>query len=342
VAAPAAKAAKAAPKKVVTSSRITIPTSFKVTSDKCSQAVHTVTLGGSGTRTSSVVLGGAEVLPFKYYEGKTGHRPAIAMDVFDIEPKGYPAPIEELFGKLLADPAAMAKHCVEELGAEIINVRLTGIHPENGDKSPEEAAEIVKSVLKAVGVPLIVTGTNHFEKNNAMFKLVASTFEGENLLLNWAETENHKTLAAAAMGYNHCIVAQSSIDVNMAKQLSILLTNMGVAENKIVIDPLTSALGYGLEYTYSVMERIRTSAFAGDAMLAMPMMVNAGFEVARTKESKAPAKDNPLWGDEKERGALIEIATATSLLNAGADLLVLDHPVAVRAMRQKIDEMTAS
>jgi acetyl-CoA decarbonylase/synthase complex subunit delta len=149
-------------------------------------------------------------------------------------------------------------------------------------------ADLIKDVLKAVGVPLIVTGTNHFEKNNAVMKRIAETFAGENLLLNWAETDNYKTIAAAAMGYNHCIVAQAPIDVNMSKQLNILLTNMGVAPEKIVIGPYTGALGYGLEYTYSVMERIRTSAFAGDAMFAMPMVTAPGYEVARTKESKAP------------------------------------------------------
>jgi acetyl-CoA decarbonylase/synthase complex subunit delta len=143
------------------------------------------------------------------------------------------------------------------------------------------------------------------------------------------------------MGYNHCIVAQAPIDVNMSKQMNILLTNMGVAPEKIVMDPYTGALGYGLEYTYSVMERIRTSAFSGDAMLAMPMLVTPGYEVARTKESKAPFSAFPLWGPEDERGALIEIATATSLLNAGADLLVMYHPVAARTMKRKIDEMTA-
>jgi len=327
--------------KAITSAKILLPTSFKLPEEKASQTIRTVTLGGSGTRTSAVTIGGAEALPFRHFEGKTGHRTAIAMEVFDQELRGYPQPLQEAYGKLLSDPAAMAKYCVEELGAELISVRLMGTHPDNGDKSPEESAELIKKVLKAVGVPLIITGTNHFEKNNAVMKHVAAAFAGENLLLNWAETDNYKTIAAAAMGYNHCIVAQAPIDVNMSKQMNILLTNMGVAPEKIVIDPYTGALGYGLEYTYSVMERIRTSAFAGDSMLAMPMLTTPGYEVARTKESKAPLSAFPLWGPESERGALIEIATATSLLNAGADLLVMYHPVAARTMKRKIDEMMA-
>jgi acetyl-CoA decarbonylase/synthase complex subunit delta len=337
-----AKPAIAAQKlKPFSSARIVLPSSFKVPEEGAGQAIHLVTLGGSGTRTSAVTIGGAEVLPFRHFEGKTGSRAAIAMEVFDQEFKGYPQSLHEAYGALLNDPAAMAKYCVEQLGADVISVRLIGTHPENGDRSPEASADLIKDVLKAVGVPLIVTGTNHFEKNNAVMKHIAATFAGENLLLNWAETDNYKTIAAAAMGYNHCIVAQAPIDVNMSKQLNILLTNMGVAPEKIVIDPYTGALGYGLEYTYSVMERIRTSAFAGDAMLAMPMMTAPGYEVARTKESKAPVSAFPLWGPEGERGALIEIATATSLLNAGADLLVMYHPVAARTMKRKIEEMTA-
>jgi acetyl-CoA decarbonylase/synthase complex subunit delta len=194
--------------------------------------------------------------------------------------------------------------------------------------------------LKAVGVPLIVTGPSHYDKNNAVMKQIASAFAGENLLLNWVETDNYKTIAATALGYNHCLVAQTPIDVNLAKQLNILLTNMGVPPEKIVIDTLTGALGYGIEYTYSVMERIRTSALLGDSMLAMPMLGTPGYEVARIKESKAPRSAFPLWGPEEERGALLEIATAMSLLNAGADLLIMYHPLAARTVQSKIAEMT--
>jgi acetyl-CoA decarbonylase/synthase complex subunit delta len=314
------------------------PRTFSVPAEKAALAVRAVTLGG-GTRTA-VTLGGAATLPFRHFEGDTGRRPVIAMEVFDSEPKGFPPSLRKVYGSLLAEPAAMARHCVEALGAEVISVRLPGTHPDSGDRSPEEAVAVVAAVLQAVKVPLIVTGPNHFEKNNAVMKQVAAAFPGENLLLNWVETDNYKTIAAAAMAYNHCVVAQSPIDVNMAKQLNILLTNMGVASDRILIDPLTGAVGYGLEYTYSVMERIRTAAFAGDAMLAMPMLGTPGYEVARTKESRAPQSAFPHWGPEDERGALLEIATAMCLLNAGSELVILYHPVAARTVKQKLIEMT--
>jgi acetyl-CoA decarbonylase/synthase complex subunit delta len=319
---------------------IVTPTSFSVPPEKVHVTIRTVRLGGSGTRTSAVTIGGAAALPFRHFEGDTGRPPVIAMEVFDAEPRGYPDSLRRAYAALLADPAAMARYCVEKLGADVISVRLAGTHPDHGDHSPEEAAAVVGAVLQAVGVPVIVTGPNHYEKNNAVMKHVAAACAGENLLLGWAETDNYKTLAAAALGYNHCLVAQSPIDVNMAKQLNILLTNMGVPADRIVMDPLTGAIGYGLEYTYSVMERSRTAAFTGDPMLAMPILGTPGYEVARTKESRAPRQAFPLWGPEEERGALLEIATAMSLLNAGADLLILYHPLAATTVKRKVAEMT--
>jgi acetyl-CoA synthase len=326
----------------ITSASIIVPTTFTVPAENGSGEVRTVSLGGSGTRTSSVTIGAASALPFRHYEGNTGHSPVIAMEVFDSPSKKLPQSLLDAYGDKINDPASMAKYCVEELGAEVISVRLDACHPDNGNRTCEEAAETVGGVLKAVGVPIIVTGTSHYEKNNEVMKQIASAFAGENLLLNWVETDNYKTIAASAMAYNHCLVCQTPIDVNMAKQLNILVTNMGLAPEKIVIDALTGALGYGLEYTYSVMERIRTAAFTGDTMLAMPMLGTPGFEVAKTKESKAPASSFPLWGPEGERGALLEIATAMSLLNAGADMLIMYHPTAAKTVKRKIEEMTSS
>ncbi len=323
----------------LTSAAIVTPVSFSVPNEKINCTVRAVTLGGSGTRTSAVTIGGAAALPFRHFEGDAGRRTAIAMEVFDEPPKGLPASLRAAYGSRLTDPPAMARYCVEKLGAAAISVRLWGAHPDNGNRPPEAAVEVVGAVLKAVHVPVIVTGPSHYEKSNAVLKAVAAAFAGENLLLNWVENDNYKTIAAAAMGYGHSIVAQAPIDVNMSKQLNILLTNMGVAPEKIVMDPMTGALGYGLEYTYSVMERIRTGAFTGDSMLAFPMLGTPGFEVARIKESKAPRSAFPLWGAEEERGALLEIATAMAQLNAGADLLILYHPVAAQTVMHKIDEM---
>ncbi len=250
---------------------IVLPKSIALALEKANIAVRTVTLGGTGTRTSSVTIGGAEVLPFRHFEGNVGRKPVVAMEVIDVPPKSYPGLLRDAYGDLLKDPAAMARYLVEKLGAEAISVRLATTHPDNGDISPEAAGNIVKEILSVVGVPVIVTGCSHFEKNNALMKHIASTFAGENLLLNWVETDNYKTIAATVMAYGHCLVAQTPIDVNMCKQLNILLTSMGVSADRILIDPLTSALGYGLEYTYSVMERMSSRVMALNGLRMMPL-----------------------------------------------------------------------
>jgi acetyl-CoA decarbonylase/synthase complex subunit delta len=301
-----------------------------------------VTIGATaaqgGTRSRSVTLGGATALPFHFFEGLQPHRPAVAMEVFDKVPAKYPDSLREFYADVLDDPAAMARRCVGEFGAELISVRLEGTHPEKGNRSADEAVEAVKSVLAAVDVPLIITGHSHFEKNNEVMKRVCEAAAGENCLINYVETNNYKTIAAACLAYHHALVAQTPIDVNMAKQLNILLADMNFPPDRLVMDPLTGALGYGLEYTYSIMERIRNDGLAGDRMLAFPMLITPGAECLKVKESRAAEKDYPSWGDEKSRGAYWEIATAVSLLLAGADLLIMADPRAMAVVKKKIAE----
>jgi len=260
----------------------------------------------------------------------------VALEVFDRVSEKYPQVLRDIFGDLLLDPAAMAKACVKKYGADLISVRLDGTHPERGNFSPEKAVEVVKSVLAAVEVPLIVTGHNNFDKNNEVMKAVAQACEGENLLLNWVEQDNYRTIASAAMAYGHTLVAQSPIDVNIGKQINILLTNMDLKTDKIIMDPMTGSIGYGIEYTYSVMERIRHTALNGDNMLCAPMIVNPGFECAKTKEYKADEQSFPTWGDIGRRAMNWELATAVSLLHAGADILIMYHPEAAMQAKKTI------
>jgi acetyl-CoA decarbonylase/synthase complex subunit delta len=187
-----------------------------------------------------------------------------------------------------------------------------------------------------------VSGHSHFEKNNDVMKKVCEATAGENCLINFVETDNYKTIAAACIAYDHTLVAQSPIDVNLAKQLNILLTDMNFPVEKIVMDPLTGTLGYGLEYTYSIMERIRIDGLSGDRMLASPMLVNPGYETFGVKESRAAEKDYPTWGKTEERGIYWETATAMSLLIAGAELLIMYHPKAVETIKKKIEELYQS
>jgi acetyl-CoA synthase len=323
--------------------RLAAVDAFAIERNRCETPIWTVTLGATreqgGTRRATCRIGGATAMPFHLWEGEMPNRPLVAMEVFDVVSDRYPPILREIYAEVIDDPAAMARRCVEESGADLISVRLEGTHPEKGNRSPEQAVEVVQSVLEAVDVPLIVTGPNHFDKVNQVMKAVAKACEGENLLLNWVERDNYRTIAGAALAYGHSIVAQSPIDVNIAKQLDILLTDIGARREQIVIDPMAGAMGYGLEYTYSVMERIRISGLRGDEMLAGPMLVAPGAECAKIKEWRAPESDFPAWGDLAIRAAAWEVAGATSLLYAGADLLILYHPEAVVATRRAIDRL---
>ena len=316
--------------KITAAERIAGIKSFKVPVEKSENPVLSVKIG------KGLTVGGADCMPFHLWEGQMPNRPVIAMEVFDAVSEKFPPVLREAYGGLLGDPAKMAEFCVGECGADLISVRLEGTHPEKGNKSAQEAVELVGRVLKAAGVPLIVTGHNNFEKNNEVMKTIAQTYEGENLLFNWVEQDNYKTIAGAAMAYGHALVAQAPIDVNISKQLNILLTNMGLSADKIIIDPMTSTIGYGVEYTYSVMERIRQTGFGGDNMLRNPMIVSVGQECMKIKEAKAPEKDFPNWGDLAKRAAYWEAATAQTLLYAGADILIMYNPAAVKTTKETI------
>lgn len=316
---------------------------FEIPKETNTGKVVEVTVGATsdqgGTRSHTITIGGSNALPFHFFEGEHPHRPLVAMEVFDTSPAKYPEPLLEYYADVIDNPGDMAKKCVEEYGAELISVRLEGTHPEKGNKTADEAAETVKHVLESVSVPLIISGHSHFEKNNEVMKKVCEVTAGENCLINYVETDNYKTIAAACIAYNHTLVAQTPIDVNLAKQLNILLADMNFPRDSVVMDPLTGTLGYGIEYTYSIMERIRNDGLAGDQMLAFPMLITPGFETFRVKESRAPEADFPEWGNLAERGIYWETATAMSLLMAGAELLIMYHPKAVATVKAKIAEM---
>ncbi len=316
---------------------------FEIPRETNAGKVMEVTIGATpergGTRSKTVTIGGSTALPFHFFEGKHPHKPVVAMEVLDKVPAKYPDVLREYYGNVIDKPADMAKKCVDEYGAEMISIRLEGTHPEKGDKSVEEAVEIVKQVLEGVNVPIIVTGHSHFEKINEVMKKVCEVTAGENCLINYVETDNYKTIAASCLAYGHTLVAQSPIDVNLAKQLNILLTEMNFPPEKIVMDPLTGTLGYGLEYTYSIMERIRNDGLAGDKMLAFPMLTNPGYESFRIKETRAPEQDYPEWGNLEMRGAYWEIATTMSLLVAGTELIIMYHPKAVEVVKSKVSEL---
>ena len=320
--------------------------SFTMPTEEPGEVIESIRIGATreegGTRGKVLVLGGQNCLAGHHLDGAIPNATAFALEVFDtVNPKLSPA-LRQVWGDLLEHPAKMAKKCVEEYGVDAVSVRIEGTHPEKGGNTPEQAVALVKEVLAAVDVPVIVTAHSHFETANEAMRAVAAGCEGERLLLNWVENDNYRTLAGAALAYGHCVVAQSPIDVNLAKQLNILLTNMDLPRDRIVMDPMTGALGYGVEYTYSIMERIRLAGFDGDRALTFPMIALVGQEAWKTKEGNAPEADFPEWGGLIERAILWEVQTAMPLILSGADLVVVYHPESLAALRRNVAKIHAN
>jgi len=295
-----------------------------------------------GKGPKAVTVGGETSYPFHLFEGEMAHPPRIAMEVYDSPPEEWAEAALEPFKEVAGDPVAWAKKCVEAYGAELIALQLVSTDPNGLNRSSEEAARTAKSVAAAVDVPVIVWGSGNTDKDAEVLRKVAEVCDGMNLILGPVVEGNYKQVGAGAIGYKHVAVASSPIDINLAKQLNILLGNLGVPDGQILVDPTTGALGYGLEYTYSVMERDRMAALTQqDERLQFPILCNLAKEVWKTKEAKLNAEEAPLLGNAKKRGILMEAVTAMSLLLAGADILVMRHPEAIKLIREMIAELTA-
>ncbi len=302
---------------------------------KWAGAIREVTLG-AGTR-RPVIVGGGHGLPLHLFEATFPHRPVLALEITDVAPSGWADAVREPWGSTLGEPAAAARRARDEFGADLVMLHLVGSHADRGDRGADQAVADVRAVLDAVPVPLIVKGAGTGPTQNDVLSRVAEAFAGEGLVLHSACQEDYKTLAAVSVAYGHVLVAESPIDLNIAKQVNILLADASVNLDRVLIDPYTGGLGYGLEYTYSVMERIRLAALGGDRMLNCPVLCLVGEEAWKAKEAKTVSDKEPLWGDTRSRGIAWEVATALPLVAAGADVLVLRHPESLRRVRKQLD-----
>lgn len=291
-----------------------------------------------GKGDKAVTVGGETCYPLYQFEGEMPHKPKVAMEIWDMAPEEWAAAALEPFKDVVSDPAAWAKKCVDEYGAEIIVLQLKSTDPNDKDASPADASATVKKVLGVIDVPLVVWGIANHEKDEAVFKQIAEDCQDVQLTLGPVEDKNHKGIGAAAMGYGHAIISSSPIDVNLAKQVNILLENLGMPMDRVVIDPTTGGLGYGLEYSYSVMERLRMAAMAqGDDKLQMPLINNLGNEIWKCKEAKQGVDEAPTLGDPEKRGILMEAVGAVTYLMAGSDILIMRHPESIRLVKAFID-----
>jgi acetyl-CoA decarbonylase/synthase complex subunit delta len=290
-----------------------------------------------------VTIGGESAYPFNLFEGDMPHLPKIAMEVYDCPPEEWPEAALEPFAGVTDDPVAWAKKCVDDYGAEMICLQLLSTDPNGLDRGADEATEVVKKVADAIDVPLIVWGTANHDKDIEVFRKVAEVCHGKNLIIGPTEEGDHKQIGAAAIGYQHTVIASTPIDINLAKQLNILLGNLGVPDEQIVMDPTVSGIGYGIEYAYSVMERMRMAALTQqDDKLQFPIICNVAREVWKIREVKIPEAEDPKMGDAKKRGILMEAMSAMCLLLAGADVLIMRHPEAIKLIREMTAELTAA
>jgi acetyl-CoA decarbonylase/synthase complex subunit delta len=222
----------------------------------------------------------------------------------------------------------------------MIALQLASTDPNAQNTSAEQAVEVTKKVAAAVDVPLIIWGVANVEKDTEVLKMIAEKCAGENLILGPVEEANYKALGAASLAFQHTVAASTPIDINLAKQLNILLGNLGVPDERLLVDPTVASLGYGLEYCYSVMERDRMAALTQeDERLQFPILCNLGKEVWKIKEAKIGQDEAPLLGDPSKRGVLLEAMTALMLLLGGADIVVMRHPDAVQLVRGYINDL---
>ena len=318
---------------------------IEIPKDTWPGTVRSITIGATaaqgGTRSSTVTIGGEKTMPFLGFEAAMPNRPVVAVEIKDHRPEDWSPLLLQVWGDVVDDPAAWAK-AAEAAGAELIQLSLSLIGTSGQPTTPTEAVDVVKAVLSATGLPLIVFGPGQTDADNNLLVPIAEATKGERLVLGICEDKNYRTIVATAMANGHLVNARSPMDVNLAKQLNILISDMGMPLDRIIMDPTTGALGYGIEYGYSAMERLRQAALQGDSMTQLPMLVTPGFEAWKTKEAKVNVGVPEAWGDWAERSINWETLTAVSLLEAGADIVVLRHPESIKRVKSAIMDWMAT
>ncbi|HLE14385.1 MAG TPA: acetyl-CoA decarbonylase/synthase complex subunit delta [Anaerolineales bacterium] len=317
---------------------------IEIPTDKWPGSVRSATIGATadqgGSRARTVTVGGEKTLPFMHFETEIPNPPIIAVEIRDRRPDDWSPLLLQVWGEVINDPATWAQ-AAEQAGADLIQMTLSLVDQAGNPTTPQGAVASVKAVLSATGLPLLVYGPGQAEVDNELLVAVAEATKGERLGLGLCEDKNYRTIVATALANGHLVTARTPMDVNLAKQLNILISDMGFPMDRILMDPTTGALGYGIEYGYSAMERLRLAALQGDGMTQLPMIVTPGFEAWKTKESKVGAGVPEAWGDWAARAVNWETLTCITLLESGADIVVLRHPESLRRVRAAIQDLMA-
>ncbi len=291
-----------------------------------------------GVGDKAVTIGGQNVLAFHTFDGEITNAPKIGVELTDAGMAMCTMPGEQKFYEGCATVADMAKRAAEMEGASFICLHLEGADPNGENKSVDECVELAKSVADATDMPLVVMGCKNIEKDTELFNKIAEALAGKNILVLSARDENYKAIGAGAgLAYGQKVGAESAVDINLAKQLNTVMTQLGVNAQSIVMNIGSAAAGYGFEYVASTLDRVKDAALSqSDAMLQMPIITPVSADTWGVKESIMPEADMPEWGSQEERGIEMEIVTAAAVLASGSDAVIMRHPEAIRTIAAMI------
>ena len=294
-----------------------------------------------GVGEKAVTIGGQNVLAFHTFDAEIANAPKIGVELTDAGMAMCTMPGEQKFYEGCATVADMAKRAETMEGASFICLHLEGADPNGENKSVDECVALAKSVADATDMPLVIMGCKNIEKDTELFNKIAEALSGKNILVLSARDENYKAIGAGAgLAYGQKVGAESAVDINLAKQLNTVMTQLGVNAQSIVMNIGSAAAGYGFEYVAATLDRVKDAALSqSDAMLQMPIITPVSADTWGVKEAIMPEADMPEWGSQEERGIEMEIVTAAAVLASGSDAVIMRHPEAIRTIAAMIGEL---
>lgn len=310
---------------------------FNGKSGKFNASINTVEFG-CGEK--AIKLGGENVLPFYTFDAPIENAPKVGVMITDLGLDNEPAGVKAYY-EGCATMAEIAKKAAAMPGADFVCLKLEGADPNGVNKSTEECMEVVKEVVDAIDAPIVIAGCKNVTKDAELLTKAAEVCQGKNVVILAAKEENYKGIGAAAgLAYGQKVGAESAVDINLAKQLNVLISQLGVAPANVVMNVGTAAAGYGFEYVVSTMDRVKAAALSqNDAQLQMPIITPVGDEVWGVKEAAATEEDMPEWGPAEDRGIGMEVSTAASVLASGSNAVILKHPASVATISKLIKEL---
>ena len=299
--------------------------------------INAVTLG---TGDNAIVIGGQNVLPFYTFDAPIENAPKIGVEVSDLASQWEVPGLKEFYAGCTT-MADFAKKAETIEGCDFIALNFVGADPNGADRSVAECVADAKAVAEVVTKPIVIMGCKNLEKDGELLSALAEALMGKNVLVMSAKNENYKTVGASvALASGQKLGAETADDINLAKQLNIMLKGLNVDPQAVVMDIGTAAVGYGYEYAASTFDRIRLAALQqSDADLQMPILAAVCNDTWGVKESTASEEDEPAWGCREERAISMEVATAAADLTGGADAVVLRHPASVATVKKFITEL---